>query len=33
MACQILGSVGINSTYNLEGGFMAWNGKKVIPNL
>jgi len=25
-ACAIMNSVGIENTYNLEGGFMNWNG-------
>lgn len=31
MACQILETTGIKSTYNLEGGMMAWNGTVVKP--
>ena len=30
-ACQILESVGINNTYNLLGGILAWEGKTVLP--
>ena len=30
-ACQILESVGINNTYNLLGGILAWEGKTVSP--
>ncbi|MCH7524053.1 MAG: rhodanese-like domain-containing protein [Bacteroidetes bacterium] len=32
-ACQILESVGINNTYNLLGGILAWEGKTVYLNL
>lgn len=31
MACQILESLGVQNTYNLQGGAMMWNGKKVTP--
>jgi rhodanese-related sulfurtransferase len=27
-ACQILNQLGVENTYNLEGGFMEWQGKK-----
>lgn len=32
-ACQLLGNVGINTTYNLSGGMLAWTGNTVIPAL
>jgi len=29
MGCQILESLGVKNTYNLQGGIMMWNGKIV----
>lgn len=31
MGCQILESLGVKNTYNLQGGVMMWNGKIVSP--
>lgn len=31
MGCQILDSLGVKNTYNLQGGIMMWNGKIVSP--
>jgi len=28
-ACQILNQLGVENTYNLEGGFMDWQGEKA----
>lgn len=30
-ACQLLENLGIEHTYNLSGGMMAWTGKIVVP--
>ena len=30
-ACQVLESVGVKTTYNLQGGISFWNGKTVLP--
>lgn len=30
-ACQILDNMGVQSTYNLTGGMMAWTGETVAP--
>ncbi|WP_031427861.1 rhodanese-like domain-containing protein [Flavimarina sp. Hel_I_48] len=30
-ACQIMDSLGFESTYNLEGGFMKWEGETTQP--
>jgi rhodanese-related sulfurtransferase len=32
MACQVLESVGIKTTYNLLGGITEWDGNLVIPS-
>jgi len=32
MGCQILESLGVENTYNLQGGVMMWNGKIVSPS-
>jgi rhodanese-related sulfurtransferase len=32
-ACQVLESVGIETTYNLTGGILIWDGKIVFPSL
>lgn len=31
-ACSIMNQLGFENTYNLDGGFMNWNGNSVIPN-
>lgn len=31
-ACSIMNQLGFENTYNLDGGFMNWNGDSVIPN-
>ena len=31
-ACQVLNSIGIDTTYNLMGGILEWTGKTVLPN-
>jgi len=31
MACQVLGSIGIENTYNLLGGMMEWDGITTTP--
>ncbi|MFC4632740.1 rhodanese-like domain-containing protein [Dokdonia ponticola] len=30
-ACQLLENLGVEHTYNLSGGMMAWTGKTVVP--
>ena len=30
-ACSIMNQMGFESTYNLEGGFMNWNGEVSVP--
>lgn len=30
-ACAIMSQLGFPNTYNLTGGFMQWNGEKVLP--
>lgn len=30
-ACQLLDGLGIDNTFNLTGGMLAWTGKTVIP--
>ena len=30
-SCHVLGSLGLNTTYNLLGAMMAWQGKTVLP--
>lgn len=30
-ACQIMNELGFDTTYNLAGGFMEWEGDSVIP--
>ncbi len=30
-ACQIMGQLGFENTFNLVGGFMNWKGDSVIP--
>lgn len=31
-ACSIMNQLGFENTYNLDGGFMNWNGESVLPN-
>ena len=32
-ACNVLESLGLNTTFNLLGGIVEWNGKTVIPKI